>query len=137
MGEDPFADLGETLQDTSNEEDEAHSSRKERAASETGNGTGEATIENQAERHEADPTRNVAFSYEQADQRPLYAREETITGFDAWLNYELEGELNARGYRNIKIREMTDALLRTVTEEDLTEAVAERFEASREDASHE
>jgi hypothetical protein len=137
MGEDPFADLGETLQDTPNEEGETRSSQHEGAVSETSNGTDEATIENQAERPEADPTRDVAFSYEQADQRPLYAREETITGFDAWLNYELEGELNARGYRNIKIREMTDALLRTVTEEDLTEAVAERFESSREDTLQE
>ncbi|EJN57374.1 hypothetical protein HSB1_43370 [Halogranum salarium B-1] len=77
---------------------------------------------------------DTAFSYEAAQQRPFYAREDTITEFDAWLNYELERELSIRGYQNIVVREMTDALLRTVVEEDLVDEVAERFEEARKKA---
>jgi broad-specificity NMP kinase len=47
------------------------------------------------------------------------------------MKYELERELNQRGYQNIVVREMTDALLRTVVEESLVEEVAERFEQAR------
>jgi len=47
------------------------------------------------------------------------------------MKYELERELSQRGYQNIVVREMTDALLRTVVEEDLVQAVAERFERAR------
>ena len=80
---------------------------------------------------ELDPITDTAFSYEAANQRPFYAREETIENFDSWLNYELERELSTRGYQNIVVREMTDALLRTVVEEDLVDEVAERFEQER------
>nr|WP_241432773.1 hypothetical protein [Natrinema pellirubrum] len=78
-----------------------------------------------------------AFSYEAAKQRPFYAREVTIEDFDSWLKYELERDLNQQGYQNIVVREMTDALLRTVVEEDLVDEVAERFEQARESASSE
>lgn len=76
-----------------------------------------------------------AFSYEAAKQRPFYAREDTIKEFDSWLKYELQRELNQQGYQNIVVREMTDALLRTIVEEDLVDEVAERFEQARESAS--
>lgn len=103
--DDPFADLGETL-------------------------------ENNPEKIERpDPVTDTAFSYEEAEQRPFYAREETIEEFDSWLKYELERELDQQGYQNIVVREMTDALLRTVVEEDLIEEVAERFERARTSAS--
>jgi hypothetical protein len=84
-----------------------------------------------------DPVTDPAFSYEEAQQRPFYAREETIGAFDSWLNYDLERELDQRGYENIVVREMTDALLRTVVEADLVEEVVERFEAARESAPSE
>lgn len=105
--DDPFADLGETLEDEPEEE------RIERP----------------------DFITDTAFSYEDAKQRPFYAREGTIEQFDSWLKYELERELNQQGYQNIVVREMTDALLRTVVEEDLVQEVAERFEQARESAS--
>jgi len=84
-----------------------------------------------------DPMADTAFSYEAAKQRPFYARETTIGDFDSWLKYELERELNQQGYQNIGVCEMTDALLRTVVEEDLVEEVAERFEQARESAPSE
>jgi hypothetical protein len=82
-----------------------------------------------------DTMTDTAFSYEAAKQRPLYAREATIEDFDSWLKYELEREPNQQGYQNIVVREMTDALLRTVLEEDLVDEVVERFEQARESAS--
>lgn len=136
MSDDPFADLGETLGEDS-KAGEAKAPEAATESSEASTTPSEASAKGQASKRsvDPDPIRDAAFSYEQANQRPFYAREETITDFDAWLNYELEAELNARGYRDIKIREMTDALLRTVTEESLTEKVAERFEESRKNAS--
>ena len=127
--DDPFADLGETLEDEPDNEkqdtDEAYDS--------------EATEETSAREsvEPRDPMTDTAFSYEAAKQRPFYAREETIEDFDSWLKYELERELNQRGYQNIVVREMTDALLRTVVEEDLVAEVAERFEQARKSASPE
>lgn len=138
MSNDPFADLGETLgedgkgDDAETAEAAAESSRASTTSSEASD-KGQTSQQNV----DPDPIRDAAFSYEQANQRPFYAREETIADFDAWLNYELEAELNARGYRNIKTREMTDALLKTVTKESLTEEVAEQFEESRRSACHE
>jgi hypothetical protein len=138
MSNDPFADLGETLGEDG-EGDNAETA--EAAAESSGDSTtlSEASDKGQTSQQDInpDPIRDAAFSYDQANQRPFYAREETITDFDAWLNYELEAELNARGYRNIRTREMTDALLKTVTKESLTEEVAEQFEKSRKNAHHE
>lgn len=120
---DPFADLGETLEDSAEESPSAESTTAESqpSASETDQTT--------------DPMTDTAFSYEAAQQRPFYARASTIDDFDSWLNYELERELNERGYQNIVVREMTDALLRTVVEEDLVEDVAQRFESARSDTN--
>jgi len=44
---------------------------------------------------------------------------------------------NQQGYQNIVVREMTDALLRTVVEEDLVGEVAKRFGQARESTSSE
>jgi hypothetical protein len=118
--DDPFADLGETLGDGSDGSPEGDT---------TESATGDVA-EDPAETR--DPMTDSAFSYDVAEQRPFYARQDTIEDFDAWLKYELERELNQRGYRNIVVREMTDALLRTVVEEDLLTEVAERFERARE-----
>lgn len=127
--DDPFADLGETLEDNQDAErldtdDEAESSTTEDTSS-------QESVE------QRNPITDSAFSYEAAKQRPFYAREATIEDFDSWLKYELERELNQKGYQNIVVREMTDALLRTAVEEDLVEEVAERFEQARESASTE
>lgn len=118
---DPFADLGETLEEPDEESPSADSTTTESqsSASETDQPT--------------DPMTDTAFSYEAAQQRPFYARASTINDFDSWLNYELERELSDRGYQNIVVREMTDALLRTVVEEDLVEDVVQRFESARND----
>ena len=120
--DDPFADLGETLGSGSGgnvtEEDAPAAEEAEANGGDVEDGGG-------------DPTSDSAFGYEAANQRPFYAREATIEAFDAWLNYELERELSERGYRNIVVREMTDALLRTVVEEDLVDEVAARFESAR------
>lgn len=126
--DDPFADLGETLADDA--ADESTGPDADDSASDDGHaeGTGDEC---------ADPTTDTAFSYGDADQRPFYARQETIDEFDSWLNYELERDLHDRGYQNIVVREMTDALLRTVVEEDLLDEVAERFERAREEAASE
>jgi hypothetical protein len=120
--DDPFADLGETLEGGESADAE------ESTAS-------DATGEQGADSDAVDPVTDAAFTYETATQRPFYAREGTIEEFDSWLTYELERELSERGYRNIVVREMTDALLRTVVEEDLTEAVARRFEQARTDGA--
>jgi hypothetical protein len=125
--DDPFADLGETLKDD-----------PEGERSEVGTGSEPSTTEDAAsgessQRH--DPMTDTAFSYEAAKQRPFYAREESINDFDSWMKYELEREISQRGYQNIVVREMTDALLRTVVEEDLVQEVAERFEGARQSAS--
>ena len=120
--DDPFADLGETLEDEPQDLDEASES--------------EATeqISPQEPVQQRGSMADSAFSYEAAQQRPFYAREATIENFDSWLKYELERELNQQGYRNIVVREMTDAILRTVVEEDLIREVAERFAQARESA---
>jgi len=127
--DDPFADLGETLED---DPDEGPQDTDEAPGSKATAGTG-----SRESVHQRDPMADSAFSYEAAKQRPFYAREATIEDFDSWLKYELEREINHRGYQNIVVREMTDALLRTVVEEDLVEEVAERFAQARESASSE
>ena len=127
--DDPFADLGETLED---EPDDEPQDTDEASEPET---TGETSAQDSIEPR--DPITDTAFSYEAAKQRPFYAREATIEDFDSWLKYELERELNQQGYQNIVVREMTDALLRTVVEEDLVDEVAERFGQARESASSE
>jgi hypothetical protein len=126
--DDPFADLGETLAD-----------EPEETATETESQSGRTTDDSPAEetREQRNPISDTAFSYEEANQRPFYAREETIQEFDAWLKYELERELDEEGYQNIVVRELTDALLRTVVEEDLVKAVGERFEQARRSACSE
>ena len=125
--DDPFADLGETLED---EPDDEPQDTDEVSEPET---TKETSTQDSVEPR--DPITDTAFSYEAAKQRPFYAREATIEDFDSWLKYELERELNQQGYQNIVVREMTDALLRTVVEEDLVDEVAERFGQARESAS--
>lgn len=127
--DDPFADLGDMLTD---EPDDAEAATDDGS---DGSTTEEAASQEPGERR--DPMTDSAFSYEQAKQRPFYAREETIEEFDSWLKYELERDLSQRGYQNIVVREMTDALLRTVVEEDLVEEVAERFDQARESAASE
>ena len=127
--DDPFADLGDTLED--DREDETSASNEASGSSTTEEELSEGSIQQQ------DPKTDSAFSYEDAQQRPFYARGETIEDFDSWLNYELERELSQQGYQNIVVREMTDALLRTVVEEDLVEEVAQRFKQARESASSE
>jgi len=124
--DDPFADLGETLENEPDDEPEDTDEASEPEATE------ETPPRESAEPR--DPITDTAFSYEAAKQRPFYAREATIEDFDSWLKYELERELNQQGYQNIVVREMTDALLRTVVEEDLVNEVAERFEQARESA---
>ena len=125
--DDPFADLGETLED---EPDDEPQDTDEVSEPET---TEDTSTQGSVEPR--DPIADTAFSYEAAKQRPFYAREATIEDFDSWLKYELERELNQQGYQNIVVREMTDALLRTVVEEDLVDEVAERFGQARESAS--
>jgi hypothetical protein len=120
--DDPFADLGETLEDDPESDAPDTDEPVESSA-------GQSSAGEPDERR--NPITDTAFSYEAAKQRPFYAREETIGEFDSWLKYELERDLNQRGYENIVVREMTDALLRTVVEEDLVEEVAERFERAR------
>ena len=122
--DDPFADLGETLED--GPEDEEQSAGETKSDSST---TETISSEEPIESH--DPVSDTSFSYEAAKQRPFYAREESINDFDSWMKYELERELSQRGYQNIVVREMTDALLRTVVEENLVEEIAERFEQAR------
>lgn len=122
--DDPFADLGETLEDDPESENSSREGSESESATTDAVSSGEPT-----ESH--DPLTDTAFSYEVAKQRPFYAREENINDFDSWMKYELERELSQRGYQNIVVREMTDALLRTVVEEDLVQAVAERFERAR------
>jgi len=127
--DDPFADLGETLEDEPDDEPQETVEASESESDE------EAPSQKQVDPR--DPMTDTAFSYEAAKQRPFYAREATIEDFDSWLKYELERELNQQGYQNIVVREMTDALLRTVVEEDLVDEVAERFAQARESASSE
>jgi hypothetical protein len=124
--DDPFADLGETLEDEPDTETPDTDGTSESSTTE------ESQSQDPVEQR--DPMTDSAFSYDAAQQRPFYAREDTIEDFDSWLNYELERELNKKGYQNIVVREMTDALLRTVVEEDLVEEVAERFVQARESA---
>ena len=135
--DDPFADLGETLADDADAsteppvDDPADDSTADDSTADERSDADGGSAEN------VDPTTDAAFSYGDADQRPFYARSATIDEFDSWLNYELERDLHDRGYQNIVVREMTDALLRTVVEEDLLDEVAERFERAREDAASE
>jgi hypothetical protein len=135
--DDPFADLGQTLEDESNEQEDATTPNES-----TGSTMSDVPPEriddvDEEQGEERDPVKDPAFTYEAANQRPFYAREETIGDFDSWLNYELERELSNRDYQNIVVREMTDALLRTVVEEGLVDEVAERFEQAREETSPE
>lgn len=128
---DPFADLSQTLDDDADDQDDTTTTQESSEPSTTGNATEHVDEPDEGDVEELDPMTDTAFSYEAANQRPFYAREETIENFDSWLNYELERELSTRGYQNIVVREMTDALLRTVVEEDLVDEVAERFEQER------
>ena len=123
--DDPFADLGDTLEEEPDDNPEEDEESKLEAVNETSS----------QDVPQRDPMTDTAFTYEAAKQRPFYARETTVDDFDSWLKYELERELNKQGYQNIVVREMTDALLRTVVEEDLIDEVAERFKEAREPAS--
>jgi hypothetical protein len=125
--DDPSADLGETLEDEPDDEPQDTDDASEPETTE------ETSTQDSVEPR--DPITDTAFSYEAAKQRPFYAREATIEDFDSWLKYELERELNQQGYQNIVVREMTDALLRTVVEENLVDEVTERIEQARESAS--
>ncbi|MFC7009676.1 hypothetical protein [Halalkalicoccus salilacus] len=130
---DPFADLGETLEDQDRDQVPADSAQETGAADSTDDES-KSTASPTEQTPQRDPVTDTAFSYEAAQQRPFYARTTTIDDFDSWLNYELERELSTRGYQNIVVREMTDALLRAVVEEDLIDEVAERFEQARKSA---
>ena len=125
--DDPFADLGETLEEEPDDEPQDTDEASDPEATE------ETSPQNSVESR--DPITDTAFSYEAAKQRPFYARETTIEDFDSWLKYELERELNQQGYQNIVVREMTDALLQTVVEENLVDEVAEQFVQARESTS--
>lgn len=131
---DPFADLSQTLEDESDDRDDTATAQEPTKPPTTDTTTEHVDGSDEKDVEEPDPVSDTAFSYEAANQRPFYAREETIENFDSWLNYELERELSTRGYQNIVVREMTDALLRTVVEEDLVNEVAERFEQERKNA---
>lgn len=131
--DDPFADLSETLDtDPATQDESAPSQDGETEASDTSAEQRDNADEESNENR--DPLMKPAFPYEAANQRPFYARDETIGDFDAWLNYELERDLSTRGFQSIEIREMTDALLRTVVEEDIIDDIAERFEQAREES---
>lgn len=132
--DDPFADLSQTLDDDADEQDDTPTTQESSEPSTTDTTTEHVDEPDQGDVEELNPMTDTAFSYEAANQRPFYAREETIENFDSWLNYELERKLSTRGYQNIVVREMTDALLRTVVEEDLIDEVAERFEQERKNA---
>jgi hypothetical protein len=125
--DDPFADLGDTLEGEPDDNTENTNKASESEA------VDETSSQEAVPQH--DPMTDPAFTYEAAKQRPFYARETTVDDFDSWLKYEMERELNKQGYQNIVVREMTDALLRTVVEENLIDEVAERFEEARETAS--
>lgn len=127
--DDPFAHLGETLAGDAGDRAEATGD----GASQDDDGHGGAGPADSTD--EGAIRTDPAFAYEDAVQRPFYAREATVESFDAWLNYELERDLSERGYRNVVVREMTDALLRTVVEEDLVDEVAERFASARDAGS--
>jgi hypothetical protein len=127
--DDPFADLSDTLEDEPSQEDVESESDAESTMDD------DSASKEQVKRR--NPLTDSAFTYEEAQQRPFYAREETIADFDSWMKYELERDLNQRGYQNIVVRELTDALLRTVVEEALVPEVAERFEQARESATSE
>lgn len=131
---DPFADLGQTLEDESTEQENTTVS-DESNGSTNSEASGRADDVDDKQGDERNPIKDPAFTYEAANQRPFYAREETIVDFDSWMNYELERELSNRNYQNIVVREMTDALLRTIIEEDLVDEVANRFEQAREKPS--
>lgn len=131
---DPFADLSQTLDDDADDQDETKSEQEPREPPASDTTTEHVDEPDEGDVEELDPMTDTAFSYEAANQRPFYAREETIENFDSWSNYELERELSTRGYQNIVVREMTDALLRTVVEEDLVDEVAEQFEQERKNA---
>lgn len=135
---DPFADLGQTLEDEGEDEEQSTTEPfQETEATDSANEESTSATATPNQTTQQDPLTDTAFSYEAAQQRPFYARVTTINDFDSWLNYELERELNGRGYQNIVVREMTDALLRTIVEEDLVDEVAERFEQAREETIEE
>jgi hypothetical protein len=132
--DDPFADLGKTLEDESTEQEDTTTSDQFNGPTES-KASGRVDGVDDEQGDERNPVKDPAFTYEAANQRPFYAREETIVDFDSWLNYELERELSNRNYQNIVVREMTDALLRTVVEENLVDEVANQFEQAREKPS--
>lgn len=133
--DDPFADLGQTLEDESNDQEDATTPNESTVSTMSNTPSERADDGDEEQVEERNPMKDTAFTYEEANQRPFYAREETIGDFDSWLNYELERELSHRDYQNIVVREMTDALLRTVVEEDLVDEVVERFEQARKNTS--
>jgi hypothetical protein len=135
--DDPFADLGETLDNDPDVPDETPAAENEAGSSPSDTTSEQPNDQDEASSADDDPMTDPAFSYETASQRPFYARPETIDDFDAWLNYELERDLSERGYQNIVVREMTDALLRTVVEEDMIDSIADRFEHARDAAASE
>jgi hypothetical protein len=130
--DDPFAHLSETL---TGDPDAREGRANEERTGENGDGSDPSGPSGSTDGDGTRPT-DPAFAYEEAVQRPFYAREATVEAFDAWLNYELERDLSERGYRNVVVREMTDALLRTVVEEDLVDEVAERFARARDAESN-
>jgi hypothetical protein len=132
--DDPFADLGKTLNDDPEAPDDTPTADDEAETQSSDTPDEQPDDQNEEPSEARDPLTDPAFSYETASQRPFYARPETIDDFDAWLNYELERDLSERGYQNIVVREMTDALLRTVVEEDMIDSIADRFEHARDAA---
>lgn len=86
--------------------------------------TGESSSDDSTSEVE-DALEQKAFTYAEAKQSPVYAREEAWEAFDDTMDFEVKRELRDRGIRNVDKRELHETMFYVAAEN--PELMVERF----------
>lgn len=113
--DDPFADLDEMAGGDGQDVDDSEQSSEPTGKSEPST-TSPPT---------RDPLTDPAFPFDDATQRPIYAREESWDEFEDVRDFEVKRILRDEGIKKVSGREFHDALLRLAAEnpEEFADAV--------------
>lgn len=149
-----FDDLEQAMEDQnaqSEQEDSAEEPDTTEASPETDtereqesdSGSDKATHEREEQEQQMDSTdeastsetesdlQQKAFSYAEAKQSPIYARQAAWNAFDDAMNFDVKRELSDRGIRNVDKRELHETMLYVAAEN--PELMVERFLELRRD----
>jgi len=104
-------DTTETSEDVPTEPDrdqtqEPDRSEREKAGTADSSSSADSTSESEGDIHQK------AFSYAEAKQSPIYARQDAWKEYNAAMQFDTERELHDRGVDNVDKRELHEAMLR-------------------------